>query len=295
MKNKKISPDFLLFAKYSFYFKKIKSFLVIGVWLLFCPEAIGQAILSPPATALEQGHSHNDYWRDRPLLDALQRGFKSVEADVFLVDGALLVGHSRNELSPAKTLESLYLKPLQNIVQQNKKIYRQQSSMFLYIDFKTEGKALYEQLVPVLVQYRSLLVQPQQKGRKGMVKVILTGNYPQEMVLADKQRLVFLDGKVEALPQKLNPTFFPVVNGNWASFFTWKGEGNIPPAEARKLAAWNSHAQQNGQQIRFWNMPEKSKDQVQNIWQELLKYPSVLIGTDHLDWLTETLAESKRP
>ena len=38
-----------------------------------------------------RAHSHNDYWRKRPLLDALECGFCSVEADIFQVGDQLLV------------------------------------------------------------------------------------------------------------------------------------------------------------------------------------------------------------
>jgi putative flavoprotein involved in K+ transport len=46
---------------------------------------------SPTGVPLPNAHSHNDYLRPRPLLDALDQGFCGVEADVFLVDGDLLV------------------------------------------------------------------------------------------------------------------------------------------------------------------------------------------------------------
>ncbi|MDO5577318.1 MAG: hypothetical protein Q4F84_09575, partial [Fibrobacter sp.] len=48
---------------------------------------------TPPAEVkpLRNGHSHNDYWRSRPLQDALDNGFCSVEADVFLRKGEFLV------------------------------------------------------------------------------------------------------------------------------------------------------------------------------------------------------------
>ena len=39
-------------------------------------------------------------------------GFTSVEADVWLVDGELLVAHDREDVDPGRTLESLYLDPL---------------------------------------------------------------------------------------------------------------------------------------------------------------------------------------
>ena len=50
--------------------------------------------------------------------DALDAGFCSVEADVFAVDGALWVAHDRIHLDSKRTLTSLYLDPLQKLIQQ---------------------------------------------------------------------------------------------------------------------------------------------------------------------------------
>jgi len=61
---------------------------------------------------LVNAHAHNDYEHARPLLDALDRGFCSVEADVWLVDGQLLVAHDRGKAKPGRTLQALYLDPL---------------------------------------------------------------------------------------------------------------------------------------------------------------------------------------
>ena len=61
---------------------------------------------------LERAHSHNDYYRQRPLLDALDLGICSIEADIFLVDGELLVAHDLHRTAPDKTLRGMYLDPL---------------------------------------------------------------------------------------------------------------------------------------------------------------------------------------
>lgn len=53
-------------------------------------HALAQSAVAQPAP-LERAHAHNDYEHARPLFDALERGFNSVEADVHLVDGRLLV------------------------------------------------------------------------------------------------------------------------------------------------------------------------------------------------------------
>ena len=72
------------------------------------PEATPSA---QPAPAVRL-HGHNDYLQPRPLQTALELGLGSVEADVFLVDGELRVGHERWQLRAGRTLAALYLEPL---------------------------------------------------------------------------------------------------------------------------------------------------------------------------------------
>src|SRR6516165_1795222 len=91
---------------------------------------------------LRNAHAHNDYEHKRPLLDALDNGFCSVEADVFLTPEALLVGHTRADLRPERTLEKLYLDPLRERTKANKgKVYPGGPTVFLLVDDKTEAKA----------------------------------------------------------------------------------------------------------------------------------------------------------
>src|SRR5918999_871603 len=66
---------------------------------------------------LERAHAHNDYEHDRPLLDALDHGFTSAEADVWLVAGQLYIGHDAPDLS--RTLADTYLEPLAERVRAN--------------------------------------------------------------------------------------------------------------------------------------------------------------------------------
>ena len=55
-------------------------------------------------------------WRDVPLLTAISFGVSSVEADVWLVDGELFIGHERAALTKDRTFDSLYVQPLLNII-----------------------------------------------------------------------------------------------------------------------------------------------------------------------------------
>ncbi|KAJ5767856.1 hypothetical protein N7533_000439 [Penicillium manginii] len=64
-------------------------------------------------------HSHNDYWRRVPLFSALRAGCTSVEADIWLENDILRVGHTPHTILRGQTLNSLYLNPLLETLQQH--------------------------------------------------------------------------------------------------------------------------------------------------------------------------------
>ena len=68
---------------------------------------------------LHSAHAHNDYEHGYPLFDALSDGFCSVEADVYLVDGRLLVAHDIEDVRQDRSLEELYLEPLKGRIGKN--------------------------------------------------------------------------------------------------------------------------------------------------------------------------------
>src|SRR5262245_51794473 len=94
---------------------KFRFFAVFSVSLLLAITLSAGEGSKRPVLA----HAHNDYEHARPLLDALEQNFDSVEADVHLVDGQLLVAHDRKDARADRTLEKLYLDPLGERVKQN--------------------------------------------------------------------------------------------------------------------------------------------------------------------------------
>jgi hypothetical protein len=109
-------------------------------------------VLGEPHAA---AHAHNDYEHDRPLLDALEHGFTSVEADVWLVDGELRVAHDLVDARAGVTLESLYLDPLDKLVrQQGHSVYPGwDGSLQLLIDIKSDGETTYAAVEKELAQH----------------------------------------------------------------------------------------------------------------------------------------------
>src|SRR5436190_15279872 len=135
---------------------------------------------------LRQAHAHNDYEHKRPLLDALARGFCSVEADIFLVDGELLVAHTRQEIKPGRTLEALYLGPLRKLAKANGgRVYPKGPTVFLLIDVKSGAGPTYAALEKVLARYDELLsITRDGKVEAEAVTVGVSGNCDRKSIAA---------------------------------------------------------------------------------------------------------------
>src|SRR5262249_40110861 len=110
--------------------------------------------LARAAAPLTHAHAHNDYEHTRPLIDALELSFCSVEADLWLVDGKLLVAHDLKNAKRERTLESLYLDPLRARVRANDgRVFRGGPTITLLVDVKSEAVTTYAALDDVLKRY----------------------------------------------------------------------------------------------------------------------------------------------
>ena len=235
---------------------------------------------------LVRAHAHNDYYHKRPLLDALASGFCSVEADVFLKDDTLLVGHSRFELKKERTLESLYLVPLAKRVKANGgSVYKTKAPFHLMIDFKTGGPATYAALRPLLEKYRSMLTAfTADTTKPGAVTIVISGSRPREAMEKDTARLAGYDGRLGDLGKAESRHFMPWISDSWRSHFKWRGKGELPPREQAKLAKIVKSAHADGQKIRFWAAPDTPA-----AWEIFHKVGVDFINTDHLENLAEFL------
>ncbi|MFD9858733.1 phosphatidylinositol-specific phospholipase C/glycerophosphodiester phosphodiesterase family protein [Streptomyces alboflavus] len=245
----------------------------------------------PRPRPLAQAHAHNDYEHPRPLLDALDHRFTSVEADIFLVGGKLLVAHDPEDLDPNRTLESLYLDPLAARVRKNHgSVYRRWHGEFqLLIDIKTEGASTYRELDLRLRRYRHLFTTyAHGKVRRSAVTAVISGDRAARVPMeAQRVRRAFYDGRLADLGSAAPASFIPLISDNWSLNFTWQGVGPIPPAERQKLRGIVSTAHKRGQRVRFWATPDLAGPQREAVWGELLA-----AGVDHLN--TDDLAGLQR-
>ena len=251
--------------------------------LVFLSAAVWAA---DPPKPLVRAHAHNDYVHQRPLLDALDQGFCSVEADIHLVDGQLLVAHDLNKTQPGRTLQTLYLDPLrERIKAHGGRVYRDGPPCTLLIDIKTDGKTTYPVLHQVLEKYSDILtVFKDGVPTPGPITVIVDG--ARDLIAAQPVRYATIDGGRNDLDSDAPAGLIPWISMEWKSAFKWMGQGPMPEDERARLREMVKKAHDKGRKIRFWGLPLRAA-----VWPELYDAGVDLLNADNLQGMKEFLVE----
>lgn len=247
----------------------------------------GACAQQTPAAPLKRAHAHNDYEHERPLTDALEHGFTSVEADIWLVDGMFYVAHDFDEIDRRLTLQGLYLDPLRARIEANGgSVYGDGTPFNLLIDVKSAAAPSWSALAPVLADYRDILTAfSALDGRiDGPVTVHISGNRDVAAMGAAGLRYAGVDGRVDRLMQDgvADPALYTMMSQNWARLFDWDGTGAMPADEEAALAAYSATVRENGQLLRFWNTPDDAGAARDALWTRLVEHDVDLINTDDL-------------
>jgi hypothetical protein len=237
------------------------------------------AVAAVPDPALRL-HGHNDYLQPRPLHTALELGLGSVEADVFLVDGELLVGHERWQLRPERTLRSLYLEPLAAWAAGHGGRIRAAAPFVLLVDIKADAAAVYPVLCAQLQPYAALLTRFQTAAVvEGALTVVLSGARPHRELAAERaagrERLCALDGRLHDLDRLPPIDLMPWLSDTWSRVAEWNGRDDWPAAERDAVAALVARAHAAGRELRFWGTPDRPE-----LWRALFDLGVDRIGTD---------------
>ncbi len=250
------------------------------------------AITGSEVIPLVRAHAHNDYRHKRPLFDALDQGFCSVEADIHLVQGQLLVAHDRWEVKPDRTLETLYLEPLQQRIKTNNgTVYPNgPTAFYLLVDIKSESEPTYYTLHQLLKKYKDILCVYQNGSFiPGPVQVIISGNRPYDIMKAQALRYAGYDGRIENLKQNEPTDFMPWISDHFSRITHWEGRGPMPDDDRQRLRTIIQQAHQTHKRVRFWAVPHS-----ENVWQELLDADIDYINTDQLYRLRNFLLQQNQ-
>ena len=214
------------------------------------------AALLPLTLAAQQPvilHSHNDYNRTAPFWEAYSQHCQSIEADVFLHNGELLVGHEVEDLKPENSFLRLYVDPIVRTFRANggKMWAGSQDRLMLLVELKSATEPTLTEVIEQLEEFPDVFCSPEG------VKVAITGNTPAKEHYRDYPEWVGFDGDIRETYTWAQLERVALVSNSFRMFAKkWNGKGRMidPELNAVKDAIAKVHSW--GKPIRFWEAPE---------------------------------------
>ncbi|GAB3990071.1 hypothetical protein GCM10028807_16440 [Spirosoma daeguense] len=224
------------------------------------------------STFAQKIHSHNDYEKPRPFIDAYEQRADFIEADVWLQNGTLVVSHDQPKPN-APTLDSLYLKPIAALFTQHKgKPSADRDYTFsLVVDIKDNPADVLPKLVELLQQN---LPSFNRAANAKAVQVVISGNRPKIPVFFDYPILQF-DGRPSEVYDEETLQHIALISDNFRLYSQWNGEGELSDVDREKLKRVIKRAHGDKKPIRFWAIPDNP-----NAWKQLKKVGVDVINTD---------------
>lgn len=221
--------------------------LLLALALTCC----GVAAAQPPVLI----HSHNDYAQRVPFYQAYAQQVSSIEADVFLHDGQLLVGHDVEDLRADMTFEALYVEPIVTLFARNggRAFRDSDQTLQLMVELKSETDPTLRAVAALLGRWPEVF---DPEVNPAAVRVAVTGRVPAPEAFDRYPRFLGFDGAWDAdyTPEQLER--IALISTNFRDFSQWNGKGTIIPAEKERLEQVIDRAHEQGKPVRFWNAPE---------------------------------------
>jgi alkaline phosphatase len=231
------------------------------------------------AQQLKYTHSHNDYNNPIPFYKAYYAGFNSIEADVFCIDGKLLVAHDRKVLQAGRSLKELYLDPIIYALQKDTT-----RRLCLLIDVKDDYKTTLVALVKDLQPLTALLMT---KNHPGRLKVLISGNRPGPEEYKDYPNYLFFDDDLVFPHTRAEWDRVGQVSLDFSKYSKWTGIGTIPAVDNQRIVTTvDSVHIHTGKLVRFWGAPDSVES-----WSTQIDFGADIIGTDHIGQLADYLSK----
>lgn len=254
--------------------KKILLTTVLCLYAIFALEAQYSTL---------NAHSHNDYENEIPFRMAYDNHFGSIEADIWAINGELFVAHYEADIRPGRTLDSLYIHPVVQIVRQNGgKVWKDDTSKLqLLIDLKTPVEPTLSILIEKLKPYQDVF-DPQ--INPNAVRIVISGNRPEPEEFDNYPEFIFFDGLLDRRYDEKALKRVPLFSENLRKFTSWDGESDIIEEDKTRIQNIIDSVHSLNKKIRFWNAPDNIR-----AWNTLMNIKVDYINTDHIKQLADFL------
>jgi alkaline phosphatase len=195
-------------------------------------------------------HSHNDYLQPVPFWDAFSAGCASIEVDVILQEGGLMVAHERESIQAPRTFENLYLNPIQQGVDLG---LIKEFNFHLLVDIKTEAYSTLDLLVKQTQPYAAILYSPENPTG---LKLIISGGRPKAADYAKYPSWIFFDYQSRELTAELPWEKIGMVSLSFPRFSLWNGKGRMVESQRQQLQAFIDLVHSFDRPVRFWASPD---------------------------------------
>jgi len=224
-------------------------------------------LMAQPYTTAN-AHSHNDYEQNKPFTLAFNELFGSIEADIFLSNGAILVGHNLNDLKPNRSLENLYLSPMV--------AYHPTRKLQLLIDIKTEAITTLNALVDLLKKYPAII-------NNKNIRIVISGNAPKPSEFGQYPDFIWFDGRINTDYTKEQLQKIALLSGDFGNFVV-KRRWPLLPEDLEKMQAAINKSHGLEKPIRFWASPD-----FKDAWEQMITLKVDFINTDKISELSDYL------
>lgn len=243
--------------------------------------AYSLVVSQPVRYTVANAHAHNDYLHPIPFYTAYNAGFGSVEADVFPVNGTLMVSHSKEAIRQGRTLDSLYLHPLLTEMKKNKN-----RKLFLLIDIKEDYKKSLQLLIDELKPLRRYLYS--EKNKNHPITILISGERPSPSEYKNYPSYIFFDDDLRKKHTEVKWERVGLVSLSFRRYSQWNGKENISTKDWDTLKFTVDSVHHAGKKIRFWAAPDN-----ENSWELQIKLGVDLIGTDNIPGLAAFLSKEE--
>jgi glycerophosphoryl diester phosphodiesterase len=235
------------------------------------------------------------------LYAALAAGCTSIEADIWLTEtDELLVSHSLESTNSNRTLGSLYLDPLLNILERRNATSAKEedkrtgvfdmdasASTVLLIDFKSDGEATWPVLLSQLAPLREknwLTYYDGETLHQGPITIVGTGNAPFNLIqAATTNRYIFFDAPLLSV----SDAEYDTTNSYYASTALTHAVGKLwfatlSSSQIERAKEQVEAAEAKGLKSRYWDTPNWPIGRRDEVWKVLTEVGVGVLNVDDL-------------
>ena len=199
------------------------------------------------ANAQNKIHSHNDYAQKVPFWSAYANGLNSIEVDVFLKNGILFATHGEAEIVRGRTIESLYLQPMLDVISMG---LGGQQKLQLLVDIKSEPYSTLKALMGILDKYPDII-------RNENISIAISGNRPKEAEYSAYPDYIKFDYQsLDDLNDQGTWAKVALISLNFRNYSSWNGKGRLTHEDYNKVKAVIDKAHSYNKPFRFWAAPD---------------------------------------